>query len=92
MNIQSVRPEIVVEAARSKPKPKNVENEPQNEGGVRDSYMPEQNENLMQALRDQPDVRPEMLERAKRLAADADYPPKHAIKAIANLLVPGAEK
>jgi len=92
MNIQSVRPEIVMEAAKSKPKSKTADNEPQSEGGVRDSYMPEQNENLMQALKSQPEVRPEMLERAKQLAEDPGYPPKDVIKAIANLFVPSARK
>ncbi|MDD5348989.1 MAG: hypothetical protein PHQ12_02140 [Chthoniobacteraceae bacterium] len=92
MNIQSVRPEIVVEAAKSKPKSKSVDNETQNADGVRDSYMPEQNDNLMQALRNQPDVRPEMLERAKQLAADPGYPPKDVIDAIANILVPATRK
>lgn len=89
MNIQSVRPEIVVEAAKSKPKPKSVENETQNDEGVRDSYMPEQNDNLIQSLRSQPDVRPEVLERARQLVADPGYPPKDVINAIANILVPG---
>jgi len=92
MNIQSVRPEIVAEAAKAKPKSKNANNELPSEGVVRDSYMPEQNENLMQALRSQPDVRPDVLERARRLVADPDYPPKEVIGAVAKFLVQSNEK
>lgn len=92
MNIQSVRPEIVVEAAKSKPKTKSADNDTNRDGEVRDSYMPEHNENLMQALRNQPDVRPEVLDRAKQLAADPGYPPKDVINAIANTLVTSAGK
>jgi hypothetical protein len=92
MNIQSVRPEIVVEAANSKPKAKSANNDSQNDGEVRDSYMPEQNGNLMQALRNQPDVRPEILERAKQLVTDSGYPPKDVINAIANAIVTSTGK
>lgn len=92
MNIQSVRPEIVVKAANSKPKSKSADNDTKNDGEVRDSYMPEQNENLMQALQNQPDVRPEVLERAKQLVSDPGYPPKDVINSIANALVTSAGK
>jgi hypothetical protein len=92
MNIQSVRPEIVVEAANSKPKTKSADGSSTNGEEVRDSYMPDQNENLMQALRSQPDVRPEVLERAKQLVTDSGYPPKDVIDSIANALVSGSGK
>lgn len=89
MNIQSVRSEIPAEALPAKPKPKNANPEPQTGEVVCDKFTPMQNENLMQALRDEPDVRPEVVEKAKLLAADPDYPPKEVIGAIAKLFVQG---
>jgi hypothetical protein len=92
MNIQSVRPEIVVGAANSKPGTKSVDNDTQTPGTVSDSYLPEQNEDLLEALRNQPNVRPEVLERAKQLVADSGYPPKDVIESIADTFLTSAGK
>jgi hypothetical protein len=85
MNIHSVRPEIAAEAAKAQPKPKNATT--QTEGVVRDSYLPVKNEDLMDALRNEPEVRPEVVERAKLLVADPDYPPKEVLKKVAEALL-----
>jgi hypothetical protein len=87
MNIQSIRPEILVEATNSKSTNKSAESDTTTDEEVRDSYMPEQNESLLTALQNQPDVRPEVLNRAKQLAADPSYPSKDIINAIANAFV-----
>lgn len=92
MNIQSVRPEIVAEAAKAKPKAKSANAESQSEGVVSDRYMPDQNENLMQALRNQPDVRSEVVDRAKILASDPEYPPREVIASVAKILVQNNER
>lgn len=92
MNIQSVRPEIVAEAAKAKPKPKNTTTETQTEGGVSDSFIPMQNEGLMDALRNEPEIRPEVVERAKLLVADPDYPPKEILGEVAKILVEGDKR
>jgi len=52
-----------------------------------DSYQPAQNERLVNMLQEQPDVRPEAVERAKNLAADPNYPGTDVISKLANLFV-----
>ncbi len=43
-------------------------------------------ETIDQALRAQPDVRPEAVEKAKSLVEDATYPPDETVRRLANLL------
>jgi hypothetical protein len=55
-----------------------------------DSYQPAQNQKFVNMLQEQPDVRPEALERAKSLAADPDYPGANAIAQLAKLIIADA--
>jgi hypothetical protein len=55
-----------------------------------DSYQPAQNESLVNMLQEQPDVRPEAVERAKNLAADPNYPGTGAIASLAKMFIADA--
>jgi hypothetical protein len=55
-----------------------------------DSYQPAQNESLVKMLQEQPDVRPEAVERAKNLAADPNYPGSGAIEGLAKMFIADA--
>ena len=55
-----------------------------------DSFQPAQNERLVKMLQEQPDVRPEAVERAKNLANDPNYPGADAISKLANLFISDA--
>ncbi len=48
-------------------------------------------EGLNQSLRDTPDVREDLVARAKTLAASVQYPPKELMDGLANLLAQGAD-
>jgi hypothetical protein len=85
MNIESVNPDMP--SVVSKPRLQATESQQQSQGGVSDSLTTEQNEQLMGALRNAPDVRPEMVARGRSLAADADYPPDEVVSAVAKLFV-----
>lgn len=56
-------------------------------GAAADSYQPAQNERLVNMLQEQPDVRPEAVERAKSLIADPNYPGTGAIASLAKLFI-----
>lgn len=42
---------------------------------------------LQDALSSQPEVRPEVVERAKQLMVDANYPPKEIIRRLSEMLI-----
>lgn len=52
-----------------------------------DTFQPAKNEKMLAMLQEQPDVRPEALERAKSLAADPNYPGKSTIESLAKLFI-----
>ena len=51
-----------------------------------DSVSFQQTDAIKQSLQQQPDVRPEVVDRAVALTGDPQYPPTHIIRAIAHLL------
>jgi hypothetical protein len=55
-----------------------------------DSFQPAQNESLVKMLQEQPDIRPEAVERAKNLAADPNYPGPGAIAGLAKMFIADA--
>ena len=55
-----------------------------------DTYKPAQNESLVNMLQEQPDVRPEAVERAKNLAADPNYPGTSTIASLAKMFIADA--
>jgi len=54
-----------------------------------DSYQPAQNEKLVNMLQEQPDIRPEAVERAKAMASDPNYPSAAMISKLAKLVISG---
>jgi hypothetical protein len=46
-----------------------------------------QTDSLNSALANSPEVRPEVVERAKRLAVDPNYPPRQIIEQLAKLVI-----
>lgn len=46
---------------------------------------------LREALSNSPEVRPEMVERGKRLAVDPNYPPREIIEKLADLMLKSRE-
>ena len=88
MIIQPVKTENVPAPPKTRPQPAP--------GAKPESQPPEQEkvgrkERLMKALERQPSVRPEVIERAKLLAADPDYPSADVLAKVAEKFV-AAEK
>lgn len=79
MNIPSVKADGIVPAAKAKAPP--AKTSPATAAG--DVFKPEQNEKLMNLLRSEPDARPEVVERARALVADASYPPADVLERVA---------
>ncbi len=59
-----------------------------------DSYAPAQtqNQNLVKMLQQQPDVRPEAVQRAQELAADPNYPSAKIVAGLAQLVIGDGEQ
>jgi hypothetical protein len=57
-----------------------------------DSYQPAQNQKLVNMLQEQPDIRPDALERAKSLAADPNYPSAAIVAKLAKLVISSAKE
>ena len=89
MNIRPVKTDAVIQPASSRA---SKAPEPAKEQIAADSFKAEQKDKLMTALHEQPEVRPEVVERAQRLAADPDYPSAEALEAVAKLFVRDAKK
>lgn len=56
-----------------------------------DSIRASSQENLKEALRAQPEVRPEVVERARQLLADGNYPPREIIRRLSEMLMKSAD-
>ena len=52
-----------------------------------DNYSPTQSRQMLDNLNSQPDVRPEVLEKAKQMASDPNYPSADVLESVANLFV-----
>ena len=91
MNITPVKPENIsqvpkVRFSRLKSEPSRTEKVAQ------DSIQTEPSDKLLNALRNEPDVRTDMVERGKLLAADTNYPPEETVAGLAKLLVQPTRK
>ena len=86
MNIQPVKTDAVQvpSKARQKTAPE-PESAPEQEKTSR-------KERLAQALASEPAVRPEMLERARALAADPNYPPADVLEKLADKFIGDAKR
>jgi hypothetical protein len=90
MNIRSVTAQAVPQPPQTNtPKTPTTPN-PASLDAKADSYTPAQNESLVKMLQEQPDVRPEAVERAKNLAADPNYPGTGAIEGLAKMFIADA--
>ena len=90
MNIRTVTPQAVPQ-----PAPTNTSQSPTTPATAgldakADSFQPAQNESLVNMLQQQPDVRPEAVERAKNLAADPNYTGAGAIEGLAKMFIADA--
>lgn len=89
MNIRSVTTEAV-----SQPLPASPPQFPATAASSAgpDSFQPAQNEKLVNMLQEQPEVRPDAVERAKSMADDPNYPGAGAIAGLAKLLIADASE
>jgi hypothetical protein len=87
MNIRSVTTQAVPQPPQTNTP--NSPNTPSTVGtdATADSYKPAQNESLVNMLQEQPDVRPEAVERAKNLADDPNYPGTGTIESLAKMFI-----
>ena len=66
---------------------KKTSSSSQADAGINDSLSSSNTENLRDALARTPEVRSDVVERGKTLAADSTYPPQEIIDSLAKLLV-----
>ena len=85
MNIHDIRTKIAVEG--HSPKPKTAKSLPPPTSAA-DSFKSEHLERYLQALGNEPDVRPEVLERAKQFVRDPNYPSQSILLQVADELIP----
>jgi hypothetical protein len=76
---------ILVQNTNSQTQPEPTET--QLTAQAQDNFNPAQSQQMLEALQNQPEIRPEVLARAKQLAADPNYPPSDVIANVANLFV-----
>jgi hypothetical protein len=89
MNIRSVTTQAVPQPPQTNT-PKSTNTPAAGTEVTADSFKPAQNESLVNMLQEQPDVRPEAVERAKNLAADPNYPGTGAIANLAKMFIADA--
>lgn len=91
MNIQPIKSEGVQAPAKPKAQPARTAKSAASTAPA-DNPKTARNERLMQALRNQPDVRPEEVERGKALAADPNYPGDEVLGKLAEMFVNDAAR
>jgi len=87
MKIQSNHTEPVVLQPISTATTQAAQSTAQPVDQAQDSFSPSQRQKMLDALNSQPDVRPEVLARAKQLAADPNYPPSNVIESVAKSVI-----
>ena len=89
MNIQPVKTEAVQVPPKARPKavPDKVESP-----GAPEQEKVGRKERLVEALASEPAVRPEVLERAKELASDPDYPGPNVMAKLAARFIEDAKR
>jgi len=65
-------------------------NQPASAAAAGDTFQAAQKEKLVNMLQQQPEVRPEAVERAKALATDPNYPGSDTIASLAKLFIANA--
>lgn len=89
MNIQPVNTDAIQPPSKARPKAPADAVEPQEASGQQKAGRKDR---LTEALSREPAVRPEMLEKARRLAADPDYPSKDVLAHIAETFIGDARR
>ena len=88
MKIQPLNTEVVPVAAKLKaPQTKT-----QQQAEVQDTMKPGASEKLLEALRSEPEIRVESLERGRALVADTNYPAADLLQKLAELFIEDARK
>jgi cytidylate kinase len=91
MNIDPLSNSSYVQQARINNRPKSQDDEAISADRDTDSLSTETSENVRSALASMPEVRPEVVERGRQLAADSDYPSQDIVNKIASLITPLSE-
>jgi len=92
MNIRSVKTDVVPQPPVAiTPKPAQPAST-QNAAEAEDSFSPAQNATLVNMLQQQPEVRPEALQRAQALVADPNYPSTDIVAGLAKLFISDAQE
>jgi hypothetical protein len=91
MNIQPVKPEDVASLSKGRTKPA-ASPPPQPGRPTEDSVRTEEKQKLMEAMRNQPETRPEEVERGRSLAADPEYPSRDVLAEVARKLLQGGSR
>jgi hypothetical protein len=87
MSINPVSPENIPQPTATTAKPVAAEKPKQQPAAAQDEFKPAQQAKIAAALASQPDARPEMVEKAKQLAADPNYPSADQLAKIAKMFV-----
>ena len=85
MSIQSIGTEGVPQPSKSKAHPARAKAE--SPGAPKDTFKTGSKEHLLAALRNEPDVRPEAVERGKALATNPNYPSAEILEGVAKRLL-----
>jgi hypothetical protein len=91
MNIPPVNPENSFQISRTRPKQTRTESQ-RAEITQQHSVKTEQSDSFLNALRNDPEVRAEMVEYGRRLAADLNYPPPEMFPKLAELIINSTTK
>ena len=89
MNILPIKSEAVQVPSKAKPKPAPSTTE---STGAPGQEKVGRKEGLIQALANEPAVRSEVLERARKLAADPNYPPADVLETLAEKFIGDAKR
>lgn len=92
MKIESGSANSVFVQQQLSAKAQPVKDQTESQGVVQDNFKTTQNQTMLDLLHNQPEVRPEVLEKAKQIAQDPNYPPANVIEGLAKLFVQDATK
>ena len=94
MNIRSVKTEVVPQPLDTIASKTSQQQPPASAQAAtaEDSFNPAQNAKLVNMLQQQPDIRPEALQRAQQLASDPNYPDNATLSKLASLFVSDSEQ
>lgn len=89
MNIQPVKTDAVQVPSKARPKSAPIAAEP---SGTSANENTERKDRLTEALANEPEIRPEMLERAREIASDPNYPGPNVFAKLATQIIRDAKR